>query len=137
MSRRNVRRTLPGRAPPGRFRRRALRDTVVGKYNVPALCASSCHGSIQPKIVTRVPQMNTASGPDRINTLAPIRFFQSCVVRIGKILKLELPPNQAPRCLACHALAFHKSKRSNVRHNDGVTCEKLPRAARLARSAHG
>src|SRR5258708_2225460 len=35
----------------------AAQNSVVGKYNGPGGCASSsCHGSIQPKQITRVPQ---------------------------------------------------------------------------------
>jgi len=101
-------------------------DTVVGKYNGAGGCAaSSCHGSIQPKIVTRVPQNEYSiwAGQDK-HARAYQVLSNPVSVRIGKILKLELPPNQAPRCLACHALAIPQEQRAQTFDiTDGVTCE--------------
>src|ERR1700675_1780800 len=68
----------------------------TGKYNGPGGCASSsCHGSIQPKQITRVAQNEYSiwTGQDK-----HARAFQvlsnDVSVRIGKILNLKSPPNQ-------------------------------------------
>jgi hypothetical protein len=101
-------------------------DTVVGKFNGAGGCAaSSCHGSIQPKTVTRVPQNEYSiwAGQDK-HARAYQVLSNPVSVRIGKILKLEHPPNQTPRCLACHALAVSPEQRAETFDiSDGVSCE--------------
>ena len=101
-------------------------DTVVGKFNGAGGCAaSSCHGSIQPKTVTRVPQNEYSiwAGQDK-HARAYQVLSNPVSVRIGKILKLEHPPNQTPRCLACHALAVAAEQRAETFDiSDGVSCE--------------
>jgi Cytochrome c554 and c-prime len=101
-------------------------DTVVGKYNGAGGCAaSSCHGSIQPKTVTRVPQNEYSiwAGQDK-HARAYQVLSNSVSVRIGKILRLEHPPAQTSRCLACHALAIPPEQRAQTFDiSDGVSCE--------------
>ena len=101
-------------------------DTVIGKYNGAGGCAaSSCHGSIQPKTVTRVPQNEYSiwAGQDK-HAGAYQALSNSVSVRIGKILRLEHPPAQTPRCLACHALAIPPEQRAQTFDiSDGVSCE--------------
>jgi hypothetical protein len=101
-------------------------DTVVGKYNGAGGCAaSSCHGSIQPKTVARVPQNEYSvwAGQDK-HARAYLVLSNPVSVRIGKTLKLEHPPSQTPRCLACHALAVSPEQRAQTFDiTDGVSCE--------------
>jgi hypothetical protein len=100
--------------------------TVVGKYNGAGGCAaSSCHGSIQPKTVTRIPQSEYSiwAGQDK-HARAYQVLSNPVSIRIGKILKLEHSPNQTPRCLACHALAVPPEQRAETFDvTDGVSCE--------------
>ena len=101
-------------------------DTVVGKYNGAGGCAaSSCHGSIQPKTVTRVPQNEYSiwAGQDK-HARAYQVLSNPVSIRIGKILKLEHSPSQTQRCLACHALAVPPEQRAETFDiTDGVSCE--------------
>jgi hypothetical protein len=101
-------------------------DTVVGKYNGAGGCAaSSCHGSIQPKTVTRVPQNEYSiwAGQDKHSRAYQV-LSNPVSVRIGKILRLEHRPAQAPRCLACHTLAIPPEQRAQTFDiTDGVSCE--------------
>jgi hypothetical protein len=101
-------------------------DTVVGKFNGAGGCAaSSCHGSIQPKTVTRVPQNEYSiwAGQDK-HARAYQVLSNPVSVRIGKILKLEHPSNQTSRCLACHALSVSPEQRAETFDiSDGVSCE--------------
>src|SRR3984893_7424180 len=88
-------------------------SAALGKYNGPGGCASSsCHGSIQPKQITRVAQNEYSiwAGQDK-HARAYQTLSNDVSIRIGKILKFELPPNQTPRCLACHALAIPPEQR--------------------------
>ena len=99
---------------------------TVGKFNGAGGCAaSSCHGSIQPKTVTRVPQNEYSiwAGQDK-HARAYQALSNPVSVRIGKILMLERPPNQTQRCLACHALAVPPDQRAETFDiSDGVSCE--------------
>jgi len=104
----------------------AAQNTVVGKYNGPGGCASSsCHGSIQPKQITRVAQNEYSiwAGQDK-HARAYQALSNDVSVRIGKILNLKSPPSQNPKCLACHALAVAPEMRAqSFDISDGVSCE--------------
>jgi len=71
-------------------------DTVVGKYNGAGGCAAvAVTEAFSPKLSLVFRKMNTASGPDRINTLAPIRFFPIlCPSASAKSSSLKLPPTR-------------------------------------------
>lgn len=101
-------------------------EGAVGKYNGAGGCAaSSCHGSIQSKTATRVPQNEYSiwAGQDK-HARAYQVLSNPVSVRIGKILKLDHPPNQTPRCLACHALSVPLEQRAETFDiTDGVSCE--------------
>jgi hypothetical protein len=101
-------------------------DVVVGKYNGAGGCAaSSCHGSIQPKTATRVPQNEYTiwAGQDK-HARAYQVLSNPVSLRIGKILKLDHPPSQTPRCLACHALSVPSEQHAETFDiTDGVSCE--------------
>ncbi len=101
-------------------------DPVIGKFNGPGGCAaSSCHGSIQPKTATRIPQNEYSiwAGQDK-HARAYQVLSNPVSVRIAKILKLGRPANETPRCLACHALAPPAEERAqSFDLGDGVSCE--------------
>src|SRR5580765_707268 len=101
-------------------------NTSAGKYNGPGGCASSsCHGSIQPKQITRVAQNEYSiwAGQDK-HARAYQVLSNDVSVRIGKILNLKSPPNQNQKCLACHALSVAPEMRAQTFDiSDGVSCE--------------
>ncbi|MGC2193615.1 MAG: multiheme c-type cytochrome [Terriglobales bacterium] len=96
-----------------------------GKYDGPGGCASSsCHGSIQPKQVTRVAQNEYSiwAGQDK-HARAYQVLSNPVSLRIGKILNIGRP-DQAQKCLACHALSVPSEQRAeSFELADGVSCE--------------
>lgn len=101
------------------------KTAVAGKYNGPGGCAaSSCHGSVQPKTTTRIYQNEYSIwiGQDKhARAFGVLRNPTS--VRIGKILNIG-PPDQAPKCLVCHALYVPADQRAQTFElDDGVSCE--------------
>lgn len=98
----------------------------VGKYNGPGGCAaSSCHGSIAPKTVLRIPQNEYSIwvGQDK-HARAYDVLSNDISVRMGRILNLQTPPNQNEKCLACHALSVKPEQRAQTFDiSDGVSCE--------------
>ena len=103
----------------------AAQDARVGKYNGPGGCASSsCHGSIQPKQVTRVAQNEYSIWASQDKHARAFQVLSNSVsLRIAKILNLGRP-NREPKCLACHALSVAPGERAeSFELNDGVSCE--------------
>jgi hypothetical protein len=100
-------------------------STPVGKYNGPGGCASSsCHGSIQPKQTTHVAQNEYSiwAGQDK-HARAYQVLSNQVSLRIGKILNIGRP-DQASKCLACHALSVPVEQRAeSFELVDGVSCE--------------
>ena len=100
-------------------------STPVGKYNGPGGCASSsCHGSIQPKQTARVAQNEYSiwAGQDK-HARAYQVLSNPVSMRIGKILNIGRP-DQAVKCLACHALSVPAEQRAeSFELVDGVSCE--------------
>jgi hypothetical protein len=100
-------------------------STAVGRYNGPGGCASSsCHGSIQPKQITRVAQNEYSiwAGQDK-HARAYQTLSNPVSLRIGKILNVGRP-DQAQKCLACHALSVSREQRAeSFELLDGVSCE--------------
>src|SRR6266571_6342251 len=91
----------------------SAQKTVVGKYNGPGGCASSsCHGSIQPKQITRVSQNEYSiwAGQDK-HARAYQMLSNAVSLRIGKILNIGRP-DQSQKCLACHALSVPNDQRA-------------------------
>ncbi len=97
----------------------------VGKYTGPGSCAStSCHGSISPRNDTDVLQneYSTWIVKDKHS-----KSYQSLTGNVGErmaeILGLGKAEN-APRCLACHALNVPDALRSRTFDlTEGVSCE--------------
>jgi Cytochrome c554 and c-prime len=98
----------------------------IGKYNGPGGCAaSSCHGSILPKTVLRIPQNEYSiwEGQDK-HARAYQVLSNDVSVRMGHILNLKSPPAQSEKCLACHALSVPTDQRAQTFDiSDGVSCE--------------
>ncbi|MGZ4732220.1 MAG: multiheme c-type cytochrome [Terriglobales bacterium] len=104
----------------------AAQNTPIGKYNGPGGCASSsCHGSIQPRQVTRVAQNEYSiwAGQDK-HARAYQVLSNDVSTRMARILNLKPPPSENPKCLACHALAVSPDMRAQTFDiSDGVSCE--------------
>jgi Cytochrome c554 and c-prime len=97
----------------------------AGKYNGPGGCASSsCHGSIQPKQVTRIAQNEYSIWAGQDKHARAYQILSNPVsLRIGKILNIGRP-DQAQKCLACHALSVPNEQRAeSFELVDGVSCE--------------
>ena len=116
----------PAISAPGASSSTPAQNSVVGRYNGPGGCASSsCHGSIQPKTITRVAQNEYSiwAGQDK-HARAYQVLSNDVSVRMGKILNLNSPPNQNQKCLACHALSVAPEMRAQTFDiSDGVSCE--------------
>jgi len=98
---------------------------VAGKFNGPGGCAaSSCHGSVQPRTTTRIYQNEYSiwiAQDKHARAFGVLRNPTS--VRIGRILNIG-PPDQAPKCLVCHALYVPADQRAQTFElDDGVSCE--------------
>jgi hypothetical protein len=108
--------TAPANTAPGN----------VGKYNGPGACAASnCHGGVQPKTITRIPQNEYSiwAAQDK-HARAYNVLSNPTSVRMGKILKLANAPNTSEKCLVCHALYVPKEARATTfQLDDGVSCE--------------
>lgn len=100
-------------------------STPMGKYNGPGGCASSsCHGSIQPRQTSHVAQNEYSiwAGQDK-HARAYQVLSNPVSLRIGKILNIGRP-DQAAKCLACHALSVPAEQRAeSFELVDGVSCE--------------
>jgi len=97
----------------------------VGKYNGPGGCAaSSCHGSVQPKLMTRILQNEYSIWIAQDRHAKAFSVLSNPVsVRMGKLLNIGAP-SQAPKCLACHALYVPTEQRAQTFElDDGVSCE--------------
>jgi hypothetical protein len=101
------------------------KTAVAGKFNGPGGCAaSSCHGSVQPKTTTRIFQNEYSIWIAQDKHARSFTVLRNPVsVRIGKILNIG-PPDQAPKCLVCHALYVSSDQRAQTFElGDGVSCE--------------
>src|SRR5271157_505339 len=98
----------------------------VGKYNGPGGCAaSSCHGSVKPRNVTKIWQNEFSIWAAQDKHARAYGVLSNPVsLRMEKILKLEQPPNKSEECLVCHALYVPPDLRATTfQLDDGVSCE--------------
>jgi len=104
---------------------RATTTEAVGKYTGPGSCAStSCHGSILPRAENDVLQneYSTWIVKDK-HSKAYAALTGQVGERIASILNLGKAEN-APRCLACHALNPPQDERArSFDPSEGVSCE--------------
>src|ERR1700741_387017 len=95
------------------------------KYIGPGSCAAtSCHGSVKPVAGSRILQNEYSTW---IINDKHSRAYQALTGEVGermaKILNLG-KAEEAPKCLACHALATTPEQRGrNFEITEGVSCE--------------
>jgi hypothetical protein len=96
------------------------------KYIGPGSCAAtSCHGSVKPVAGSRILQNEYSTW---IIKDKHSRAYQALTgdigERIARILKLTTKAEDAPKCLACHALYTTPEQRGRTFElSDGVSCE--------------
>lgn len=95
------------------------------KYTGPGSCSStSCHGSVQPRADSRIFQNEYSIWAVKDKHAKAYGALSGAVgERMGKILGLE-KSEQAPKCLACHALDAPADARAKTFDlSEGVGCE--------------
>ncbi|MGB6598088.1 MAG: multiheme c-type cytochrome [Candidatus Acidiferrum sp.] len=96
------------------------------KYLGPGSCAAtSCHGSVKPVAGSRILQneYSTWIVKDKHST-AYQALTGDIGERIARILKLNSKAEEAPKCLACHALYTTPEQRGRpFELSEGVSCE--------------
>jgi len=96
------------------------------QYIGPGSCAAtSCHGSVKPVAGSRILQNEYSTW---IIQDKHSRAYQALTgdvgERIARILKLDTKAEDAPKCLACHALYTTPAQRGRpFELSDGVSCE--------------
>jgi hypothetical protein len=96
------------------------------KYIGPGSCAAtSCHGSVKPVAGSRILQNEYSTW---IIQDKHSRAFQALTGEVGermaRILKLGAKAEEAPKCLACHALYTTPEQRGRAFEiSEGVSCE--------------
>jgi hypothetical protein len=98
---------------------------VVGKYVGPGGCAaSSCHGAVQPRMVTRILQNEYSVWVVQDKHARAFDVLSNKVSsRMARILKIGKPNTEA-KCLRCHATYTTPAQREqNFEIDDGVSCE--------------
>ena len=96
------------------------------KYIGPGSCAAtSCHGSVKPVADSRILQTEYTTW---ILKDKHSRAYQALTSEVGermaRILKLAAKAENAPKCLACHALYTSPERRGRVFEiSEGVSCE--------------
>src|SRR6266403_1406011 len=103
-----------------------LAQTETSKYIGPGSCAAtSCHGSVKPIAGSRILQNEYSTW---IIQDKHSRAYQALTGDIGermaRILKLGAKAEEAPKCLACHALNPPTGQRGRAFEiSEGVSCE--------------
>lgn len=96
------------------------------KYIGPGSCAAtSCHGSVKPVAGSRVYQNEYSTWilQDK-HSRAYGALTEEVGERMARILKLDFKAEEAPKCLACHALYTAPEQRGRpFELADGVSCE--------------
>jgi len=105
---------------------RAAETDGAGKYIGPGSCAAtSCHGSVKPVAGSRILQDEYSTWILRDKHS---RAYQALTGEVGermaRILKLGAKAEEAPKCLACHALYTTAERRGRAFEvSEGVSCE--------------
>src|SRR5215469_11932121 len=96
------------------------------KYIGPGSCAAtSCHGSVKPVAGSRIFQNEYSTWilQDKHSRAYQV-LTQDVGERMARILKLGAKAEEAPKCLACHALHTTEQQRGrSFAINEGVSCE--------------
>lgn len=104
----------------------AAQEKEPVKYIGPGSCAAtSCHGSVKPVAGSRILQNEYSTW---IIQDKHSRAFQALTGDVGermaRILKLSAKAEEAPKCLACHALYTTPEQRGRLFEiSEGVSCE--------------
>ena len=99
---------------------------MLRKYLGPGSCAAtSCHGSVKPVADSRILQNEYSTW---IIKDKHSKAYQALTGEIGermaRILKLGSKAEEAPKCLACHALNTSAAQRGRAFEiAEGVSCE--------------
>lgn len=104
----------------------------VGKYIGPGSCAAtSCHGSVKPVEGSRILQDEYSTWILRDKHSRAYQALTGDVgERIARTLKLGAKAEEAPKCLACHALYTTAEQRGRAFEiSEGVSCENCHGAA--------
>ncbi|HET9994070.1 MAG TPA: multiheme c-type cytochrome [Candidatus Acidoferrum sp.] len=101
-------------------------ENEPSKYIGPGSCAAtSCHGSVKPVAGSRILQNEYSTW---IIQDKHSRAYQALTGNLGermsRILKLRAKAEEAPKCLACHALSVAPERRGRTFEiSEGVSCE--------------
>lgn len=104
----------------------AQAPAAAPQYVGPGSCASSsCHGSVEPKLETRVLQNEYSIWVVKDRHAGAFEALTNPVSqRMAKILKLPASADASPKCLGCHALAVPPAQQArSFTPRDGVSCE--------------
>src|SRR5882724_12824462 len=96
------------------------------KYIGPGSCAAtSCHGSVKPVAGSRIPQNEYSTWIIKDKHSRSYQTLTGAVgERMARILKLGAKAEEAPKCLACHALSPSPEQRGRAFEvSEGVSCE--------------
>jgi hypothetical protein len=122
------------------FAGRAAADSDgVGKYIGPGSCAAtSCHGSVKPMAGSRILQDEYSTWILRDKHSRAYQALTGDVgERMARILKLGAKAEEAPKCLACHALYVSPEQRGRAYEiNEGVSCENCHGPAQVWLGQH-
>jgi hypothetical protein len=106
--------------------RAAADSDGAGKYIGPGSCAAtSCHGSVKPVAGSRILQDEYSTWILKDKHSRAYRALTGEVgERMSRILKLGAKSEEAPKCLACHALYTAPEQRGRAFEiAEGVSCE--------------
>src|SRR5712675_1118476 len=101
-------------------------QTEPSKYIGPGSCAAtSCHGSVKPIVGSRILQNEYSTWIIQDKHSRAYQALTGDVAeRMARILKLGAKSQEAPKCLACHALNPAPEQRGRVFEiSEGVSCE--------------
>jgi hypothetical protein len=95
-----------------------------GKYVGPGSCgATACHGSVQPRTLTRVLQNEYSTWVTKDAHFKALHSLDNAVSqRMGRLLGID-DPATSPKCLACHSLAVPPEQKARDFDLEGVSCE--------------
>jgi hypothetical protein len=105
----------------------AASSAQTPQYVGPGSCASSsCHGAVQPRTSTRIPQTEYSTWVVADKHAKAFTVLGSDLSRtIARNLRLPQAPGQSPQCLSCHALDVPSAQRTRAfEMDDGVSCER-------------
>src|SRR5687768_15973800 len=96
----------------------------AGNYVGPGSCSAvACHGAIRAVPGARILQTEYSTWIARDRHARATEVLGSAVSqRMARILGIG-PPQQAPKCLACHALDVPPAARGRTFATEGVSCE--------------